>query len=323
MASGNHYVATAAATAGIITYPLCIPSMIQRATGLDYFHVPVYTSRLILQQVEYDSGSLVLLKPVGVVKSLLCNIPVRTRVSCNNSTAVVPDQFKSMCERVRESVMSLDQTHTLHAPWCIAILHSGSTVDNGPFTLVLPSAGPLVLRDDHVHTSLQQHMVASGILGDSIAGLTSIAANHITLLPAEGQGQEADDTDFDTRSYVRASHLVDNLLVHYRLDAVNGEAVLQHESVARLNSQLFSFHRLTAYDSQGLVGMRDSFRRLWERSFSIHQCYVIGRSSSSAHGVRDGAGSGATSGVAIGAASGSGEIIGAVCGGWGGGGREA
>lgn len=316
-----------------------IPASVQRATGVDYFHIPVYASRLILQEVVYDGGdggggnggsgeegSLVLLKAHAVVKTKLCDIPVCTRVSCCTSSIdtvseIVSTRFKSMCQRVRKSVASLPQTYSAHAPWCIAVLHAGSTVEKGPFSLIVPGGGPLVVvrggdgdggdgdaaaaaaTSPHASSSsssLQDHMIASGLLDTN-----TTAANHLALLPAEGRGEQADDTDFDTRSYVRSPlhHLVDNLAVTYRWDRDTGQAVLQQQCVSRFSSQLCSFHRLSAYDSQGLVRMRNTLRELWDGSFVSHGCYVVGAGDGGGAGGDDdydgGAGGGCGGGIGV------------------------
>jgi hypothetical protein len=142
--------------------------------------------------------------------------------------------------------------------WCIAVLKKGSTLGCGRCTLISPAKGD-GLSTRVVEDSLLEDMQRMGIVCDDDEGGVK------PLLPYVNESN---------RNVVTLERVVDNHIVSYRsTDAANN--VLLLDSVCTVPSQSFDVHRMASWDSLGLCEMRDGFRRVWDRSFHIHDCYHV------------------------------------------------
>lgn len=243
--------------------PFFIPSMVQRSMGMYYSHVPVYTTRLILQEIEgMEEG---ILKVAGTVWSRLCVIPVRTTLG-----RYCPPKcdFQSMCRSVSKQVIPQEGevsgvnsvSSYADKQWCFAILKRGSTPVSGPCTLVSPRKGSEVLTRE-VGDSLKDEMVRMGCVGVNdtvvISGLTPV-------------------TNANNKSMVTLARVVDTLCIPYTLHETN-RTILQNDNLSccYLPSQTIDVHRLVGFNTPAMLEMRDGFRRLWIKSFLNHSCYHV------------------------------------------------
>ena len=240
--------------------PFSIPNMVQRSLGMYYFHIPVHTTRLILQEADGMEG---VLRVLGTVWSKLCVIPLRTTVGryCPNV------DFRSMCASISKQVLPQDNIHLNQSSngqytdkqWCFAILKRGSSTTSGPCTLVSPRKG-LVLHTREVQDSLKDEMLRMGCIGmDDLLEVTNLSP----------------PTNEDNRSIVTISRVVDTLCIPYVLHENNHTVLQNRDLFSSLPSQTLDVHRLVGFNTNGILEMRDGFRRLWAKSFFNHACYHV------------------------------------------------
>jgi bacterioferritin-associated ferredoxin len=243
--------------------PVCFPVEVQESTGVYIHHVPVYTTRLVMQEMDEEGG---VFSALGTISSVLCLLPLRLKVIrtqhhhyhvFSNSYGGLHG-FRSMCQMIRDQVLptaaAANATRYSKLQWCIAVLKKGSTLDCGRCTLISPAKGD-GLSTRVVEDSLLEDMRRMGIVCEEMKPLPPYVNE-------------------SNRNMVTLERVVDNHLVSYRsTDATNNALLL--DSVCTLPSQSFDVHRMASWDSQGLFEMRDGFRRVWDRSFHIHDCYHV------------------------------------------------
>ena len=234
-----------------MSLPVIVSDIIMRGMGIPYNHITIYTSRVIMME-RPDMGDDILYV-LGTLNGRLCNLPMRTH------SPIGATGFRSMCASVRSTVIPHSDTHTsayAHNQWFAAVLRQGSTVQRGGCTLIsLRSGGMLHCRQ--VEDSLESEMLR---MGQCMPG----EALSIVPLP--------EVTNQHNKSMVTLSRVVDNLAICY---AASSPSTVVLADFIRLPSQCLDVHRILSYGSEAMLHMRDGFRILWTRSFSIHTCYHV------------------------------------------------
>ncbi len=215
-----------------------------RGTGIEYTHIHVYTSRLVMREVEHMDG---ILEVLGTVWSRLCSIPMRVSIPLTGGVG----DFKSMCASVRKCVIP-------STPECVQEYAKkqwfGAIVRKDGCVLLSPIRGDRVWTR-YVDSSLEDEMVKMGLIDGSPM---------ILPLPPK--------TNVHNKSMVTLDKIVENLMASY--SEIEGKMVFR--DVTRLPSQALDIHRLVCGIGSGaMLEMRDGFRRLWNRSFDIHGCYRV------------------------------------------------
>ena len=225
---------------------------VQRSLGVEYRHIPVYTTRLVLREMHGMDSVLTVL---GTVLTLLCYIPVRTSIKeCHTQ-----EGLRSMCVSACENVLFGAGSYA-KKQWCIAVLRADSSVDSGPCTLISP--GGQQMRGREVKDSLKCEMQRMGCIG-ARGGDTCVAS-----LPPP--------TNSYNQNIVTLPRVVDNIGVVYTASADKGAARgLVLNQMFRLPSQCLDVHRMVVYGSPAMQTMRDGFRNLWAKSFQAHQSFQV------------------------------------------------
>lgn len=231
---------------------LFFPAEYDALVQTEYEHVVVYAARLVAQEIHTDDQHTSL-KVLGTVLTLLCYIPVAKSMEYAGT-------FRQLCQHAMKTTMG-DQDQ-----WCMAILKEGSTLTEGPCTLVKTVFAtdqqgwgacmkePVALRG--VDTSLWDECVRMGVAVDK--------CKHITpLLVAHGSA----DTSVD---YAEVQDVVDSLLLVYRDGKLMGS-----NGFMCLGGQGMYVNRFLTQTHPDLQRMRNGFSKLWFRSFHTHSCICV------------------------------------------------
>lgn len=230
---------------------LFFPAEYDALVQTEYEHMVVYAARLVAQEIHTDDQHTSL-KVLGTLLTLLCYIPVAKNMESAGT-------FRQLCQHAMKATMGdADQ-------WCIAILKEGSTLTEGPCTLVKTVfAGdksgwkesmkePIATRS--VETSLWDECVRMGVAVDK--------CRHVTPLVPCGSGEMSTD-------YAEVQDVVDSLLLVYKDGKLMGS-----NGYMCLGGQGVYVNRFLTQSNPDLLRMRNGFSKLWFRSFHTHSCICI------------------------------------------------
>lgn len=220
-----------------------------------YGHFMVYTTRLVTREFHVDEQDTTL-EVLGVIVTLLCYIPVAVNLAGERD-------FRQLCRSARSVVMGDEDQ------WCIAILKEGSTLTEGPCTLVgttlrsCPTCKeewqasmlqPVSFRP--VQTSLWEECVRMGI---------AVPERQKVFLLGEIGTVEA-DSEFG-KDYVLVQEVCDTFMVWYQ----DGK-LMQRDGYMCLNGQGVRVNRYLTCKNHDMLRMRNDFSSLFYKSFESHAC---------------------------------------------------
>lgn len=295
---------------GPVVPPVLVPKSVMRSTGVNYCHVSVRTSRLVLQAMQGVGGGVY--RVLGTIDGGLCTVPVRMSI-VHGFQGSVPapapasqrggSVFRDMCRSVAAAVLprpmyedalgdwtgrgwaksTLGHTRAYRdQQWFAALLDEGATIERGGCTLLSPAR--CCTRDGVLSSKIASRRVEDSLvaemhrMGCLFPQETSQQGSHpprIDPLPPH--------TNDQNRSIVTLRGVVGMLGVCYEEreeSATTSASTFDFKSVQQIPGQSLDVHRIVSVDSNGLSHIRDGYRRLWTRSFECHACYGIDRDCS-------------------------------------------